>query len=167
MHLLKTPPPESPKLAPIPAVKCISLDPWLETLPIPAPPTPDSPDIPLLVVNSPGFTTWKEHFERLVKQVKEGNGTLLTLLKSERASHSVALEALLTGRSIILRLPATLALLPYSGFNRTSSNTAYRRCLPGGNITGFAGTQGEGARRGEHSGEEGSRGQGRTGSERR
>jgi platelet-activating factor acetylhydrolase len=116
MHLLKTPPPDTPNLPPIPAKKCIALDPWLETLPVPAPPTPDSPDIPLLVVNSPGFTAWKPHFERLLKQVGEANGTLLTLLGSERESswpqlrfsslHSMLRELDLadTPRPVILRL---------------------------------------------------------------
>lgn len=39
---------------------------------------------PLLVLNSPGFTIWTTHFQRLVKLVQGAKGNLITVMKGNR-----------------------------------------------------------------------------------
>jgi hypothetical protein len=91
MHLLQTPSP-SEHLPPLPVRRCIALDPWLEPLPLPSASTESSPNMPpMLVINSPGFTVWADHFERLRDMVQRMDGWLMTLIGSNRAS-SVPLE---------------------------------------------------------------------------
>lgn len=40
---------------------------------------------PILVLNSPGFTVWTTHFQRLVKVIKGAQGSLMTIMKGNRA----------------------------------------------------------------------------------
>ncbi|WVO14537.1 hypothetical protein L204_102172 [Cryptococcus depauperatus] len=81
LHLLQTPSPSPSVLTALPVTQAIALDPWLESLPTPSdvisPPSHTLP--PLLVINSPGFTEWREHWGRLVDLVK-GRGTLVTMM---------------------------------------------------------------------------------------
>jgi platelet-activating factor acetylhydrolase len=41
---------------------------------------------PMLVINSPGFTVWTDHFERLREMVQRMDGWLMTLTGSNRES---------------------------------------------------------------------------------
>lgn len=85
LHLLQTPPPSN--FSAIPVKRCIALDPWVEPLPRPAPSTSGPlPRVPILCINSPGFTEWSTHFKRLLEMVKKVDGSFLTLLGSSRMS---------------------------------------------------------------------------------
>ena len=49
---------------------------------------------PMLIINSTGFTTWSEHFDRLKTIVDQAGGSLITILGSNRSSvHVVAADA--------------------------------------------------------------------------
>ncbi|KAI9637631.1 putative platelet-activating factor acetylhydrolase 2, cytoplasmic [Dioszegia hungarica] len=88
INTLQTPPPDS-AYSRLPVVKAIALDPWLEPLAAPAPSQHGGPvSPPLLVLNSPGFTIWRTHFQRLVKLVKEAKGSLITIMKGTHQSFS-------------------------------------------------------------------------------
>ncbi|GFZ50791.1 LOW QUALITY PROTEIN: hypothetical protein JCM24511_08549 [Saitozyma sp. JCM 24511] len=88
MHLLQTPSP-SPHLPALPVRRCIALDPWLEPLPLPSASAESSPSMPpMLVINSPGFTVWTDHFERLREMVQRMDGWLMTLIGSNHQSFS-------------------------------------------------------------------------------
>jgi platelet-activating factor acetylhydrolase len=87
LHLLQTPPPKDPVLAPIPVKRCIALDPWVDPLPIPAPsPEGSLPRVPVLCINSPGFSEWTTHFQRLLKMIKKVDGSFVSLLGASRMS---------------------------------------------------------------------------------
>lgn len=77
-----------PKLfARIPLSQAIALDPWVDPLPMPAPPTgskEDKPDVPLLVINSEGFTLWRTHFRRVLGLVKDAGGSFVTIVGCDR-----------------------------------------------------------------------------------
>ncbi|KAG9085564.1 hypothetical protein FS749_004325 [Ceratobasidium sp. UAMH 11750] len=84
LSLLSSPPPEGHPQLPI--EKVVLLDPWLDPLPLPGTlpvAYPDRP--PLLIMNSEGFTLWKEHFEMLEqlvidwRQQKHECATLVTI----------------------------------------------------------------------------------------
>ena len=76
----------------------VVMDPWVEPLPSPGPPPfadgltgssqPAPP--PLLVINSEGYTVWKENFEPLQGIVGTWNGgaRLLTVVRSQHQSFS-------------------------------------------------------------------------------
>lgn len=71
----------------IPLCQAIALDPWVDPLPMPAPPTAakeDKPDVPLLVINSEGFTLWKTHFRRVLGVVKDAGGSFVTIVGCDR-----------------------------------------------------------------------------------
>jgi len=85
LHLLQSPPPDD--LPAIPVKRCIALDPWVEPLPRPTPSTSGPlPRVPILCINSPGFTEWSTHFQRLLEMVKKVDGSFLTLLGASRTS---------------------------------------------------------------------------------
>jgi platelet-activating factor acetylhydrolase len=85
LHLLQTPPPGN--MSRIPVKRCIALDPWVEPLPRPAPSTSGPlPRVPILCINSPGFTEWSTHFNRLLEMVKKVDGSFLSLLGASRMS---------------------------------------------------------------------------------
>jgi len=67
--------------------KTIALDPWLDPLPAPFASTHDpAPLPPILVINSPGFTIWDEHFARLLRKLDQTGGSLMTVLGASRMS---------------------------------------------------------------------------------
>ncbi len=88
LSILQTPPPSSWIDTPLSISKAIVLDPWLEPLPTPAPSKDkkDRPEVPLLVINSEGFTLWETHFKRLVGVVKDCGGSLMTIVGANRES---------------------------------------------------------------------------------
>ncbi|RSH82289.1 hypothetical protein EHS25_005999 [Saitozyma podzolica] len=102
MHLLQTPSP-SEHLPALTVRRCIALDPWLEPLPLPSASTESSPSMPpMLVINSPGFTVWTDHFERLREMVQRMDGWLMTLTGSNHQSFSdFPLLVPPTGKSIL------------------------------------------------------------------
>lgn len=67
--------------------KVVTLDPWLDPVPIPSV-TPEAyPGMPkLLVINSFGFTMWGVHFARLMNMVQQADGNLMTILGINRQS---------------------------------------------------------------------------------
>ena len=83
LHLLQNPPPSG--YTALPVDKAIALDPWLDPLPQPSATSkpPISPP-PILVINSPGFTIWKNHFQSLIDIIRPINGELITLTGSNR-----------------------------------------------------------------------------------
>ncbi|EGO27802.1 hypothetical protein SERLADRAFT_447019 [Serpula lacrymans var. lacrymans S7.9] len=92
--ILSTDPPSS-ESTPIPVNKALILDPWIEPICSPGPsPVPSPRDRPLprlLVINSEGFTLWKDHFERLVGVVgvwEPAGRRLLTIVRSKHISFS-------------------------------------------------------------------------------
>lgn len=59
------------KLPELPVTRALILDPWLEPLSSPGPvPTIGHHPPQLCVINSEGFTLWKDHFERLSEVVR-------------------------------------------------------------------------------------------------
>ncbi|KIP04546.1 hypothetical protein PHLGIDRAFT_129421 [Phlebiopsis gigantea 11061_1 CR5-6] len=93
-------------LQPIPFVRAIALDPWLEPLPTPGPEpyhiasslNTRPPPPRLLVLNSEGFTLWDDHFARLQGVVRAWNDAsrsggaqsawLVTLVRAKHVSFS-------------------------------------------------------------------------------
>ena len=72
-------------LPPIPIKRAIALDPWLEPLPKPASSHRGHAGFPpLLVANSPGFSVWSGHFERLARLVQDAKGWLVTVMNGSR-----------------------------------------------------------------------------------
>ena len=87
LSILQTPP--SACLPPIPIKHAIALDPWLEPVPSPAKHEGGHPSYPpLLVANSPGFTIWNGHFERLARLVHDARGWLVTVMNGSRTFFS-------------------------------------------------------------------------------
>ncbi|KAG8763090.1 hypothetical protein FRC12_008721 [Ceratobasidium sp. 428] len=93
LSLLSSPPPEGH--AQLPIEKVVLLDPWLDPLPLPGTlpiAYPNRP--PLLIMNSEGFTLWKEHFEMLEQLVadwrhqKHECATLVTIVRSKHHFYS-------------------------------------------------------------------------------
>lgn len=67
---MSSPPPDGH--ARLPIEKVILLDPWLEPLPLPGNlPIAHDNRPPLLVMNSEGFTLWKDHFTMLEELVSD------------------------------------------------------------------------------------------------
>ncbi|KDQ54355.1 hypothetical protein JAAARDRAFT_38519 [Jaapia argillacea MUCL 33604] len=102
LSLLSSPAPDG--YARIPISKAVVHDPWLEPLPSPGP-TPYSPRlssstnrssetindavIPMLILNSEGFTLWTDHFARLQAIAKGwGDAPIITLIRAEHTSFS-------------------------------------------------------------------------------
>ncbi|CAH7688559.1 platelet-activating factor acetylhydrolase, isoform II-domain-containing protein [Phakopsora pachyrhizi] len=55
-------------------IKLIAYDPWIETLeywPSSAPKLLEDPELPILVVNSPGFSYWPSHFNALLSIIQK------------------------------------------------------------------------------------------------
>ncbi|KAG8745764.1 hypothetical protein FRC10_007025 [Ceratobasidium sp. 414] len=70
LSLLSSPPPEGHSQLPI--EKVVLLDPWLDPLPLPGTlPVAYGDRPPLLIMNSEGFTLWKEHFEMLEQLIAD------------------------------------------------------------------------------------------------
>lgn len=87
IDLLNSRPPEG--FQPLPVKNVIALDPWLDPLPAPSVSTRGEPHMPpMLIINSTGFTTWSEHFDRLKTIVDQAGGSLITILGSNHQSFS-------------------------------------------------------------------------------
>ncbi len=86
LHLLQSPPPSS--FSSIPIKRVIALDPWIEPLPTPALETKEGEKIKvdLLVINSEGFTLWKDHFGKVLEIVKGSGGSLVSVVGCDRES---------------------------------------------------------------------------------
>ncbi|KAF8341521.1 uncharacterized protein EI90DRAFT_1747341 [Cantharellus anzutake] len=80
--VLRHPPPES--FEPLPLKSVLALDPWVDPVPSPGPlPATAFERPPLAVINSEGFTLWKEHFKLLrdiVSHWKTEAGASATLM---------------------------------------------------------------------------------------
>ena len=68
---------------------------------------------PLLVINAPGFTAWTTHFKRLFDLVAKAEGSLMTVLGTNRAypSWRIGVQKLTRSRPILLRSTATLSYI--------------------------------------------------------
>ena len=83
--MLSEPAPKEEDVSPIPVSHGLVLDPWLEPLPSPGPEPfigrhSPSKHPKLMVINSEGFTLWKDHFKRVEQVVPAWPGsTLLTI----------------------------------------------------------------------------------------
>lgn len=87
LQVVQTSPLDEDDIPPISIKGCIALDPRIELLADPAPsPRDATPRVPVLCINSPRFTDWKAHFERLGKMIEQSEGTLLTLSGTTRES---------------------------------------------------------------------------------
>ncbi|QRV87493.1 hypothetical protein RhiJN_15511 [Ceratobasidium sp. AG-Ba] len=93
LSLLSSPPPENHSQLPI--EKVVLLDPWLEPLPLPGTlPVAYTDRPPLLIMNSEGFTLWKDHFQALQDLVKDWRhqkqecATLVTIVRSQHHFYS-------------------------------------------------------------------------------
>ncbi|KAG8711424.1 hypothetical protein FRC08_015913 [Ceratobasidium sp. 394] len=93
LSLLSSPPPEGHPQLPI--EKVVLLDPWLDPLPLPGTlPVAYADRPPLLIMNSEGFTLWKEHFEMLEQLVtdwrhqKHECATLVTIVRCKHHFYS-------------------------------------------------------------------------------
>ncbi|KAF8681161.1 Platelet-activating factor acetylhydrolase, isoform II [Rhizoctonia solani] len=90
LSLLSSPPPEGHNQLPID--KVVLLDPWMDPLPLPGTlPVAYETRPPLLIMNSEGFTLWKEHFEVLQQVVfdwrKSGGDECASLVTIVRSQH--------------------------------------------------------------------------------
>ncbi len=64
MKVMQMPPPDSFELLPLKGV--LVLDPWVDPLPLPGPlPTVNLKRPSLAIINSEGFTLWRNHFQLL------------------------------------------------------------------------------------------------------
>lgn len=83
MYLLQETPPGP--YAPLPVRSAVVLDPWLEPVPLPSPDTGGPPPkVPFLVISSPRFTGWNDHFQRVLNVCQEAEAGLITLLGASR-----------------------------------------------------------------------------------
>ncbi|CAE6405244.1 unnamed protein product [Rhizoctonia solani] len=94
LSLLSNPPPEGHSKLPI--EKVVLLDPWMDPLPLPGTlPITYEARPPLLIMNSEGFTLWKEHFAVLQEVVSDWRNSggeecasLVTLVRSQHHYYS-------------------------------------------------------------------------------
>ncbi|THH12485.1 hypothetical protein EW146_g7650 [Bondarzewia mesenterica] len=93
--ILSNPPPDDDgddDASSLPISHALALDPWLEPIPSPGPQPLSSARVrhpKMLVINSEGFTLWKEHFDRLQDIVRAWDGgRLLTFVGARHVSFS-------------------------------------------------------------------------------
>jgi len=124
LHLLQTPPPDTPLLPAVPAKRCIALDPWLEPLPVPTPQKGPGPHIPVLTINSEAFTVWQDHFFRLVDLMRDIKGALITVVGTTHQAFSDFPLLSPGSPSVAMSLMATITDLSASFLSGTLAEDA-------------------------------------------
>lgn len=93
LHVLRSPAPKgfdnSASRSKLPVSGAIALDPWIEPLPDAVPPKMgDEPTeergVPLLIINSEGFTLWRDHFQKVLKIAQKAKGNLVSVIGCDR-----------------------------------------------------------------------------------